>query len=131
MIKRKQHITIPQANVGKGSIAHETILNVAFNAEADFLLVQELRIKAAQKRETVTHHRFQCFAPETDWTVDPPSVLTYIRRGRGLYCVQDNLSVISPNDILVIRIGHKYVEDITLINIYNAPAGTISPGTAT
>lgn len=129
-MNNKQHLIILQANVGKGCVAHETILNLAFSNKADFVLVQEPRIKAAQKRKTVTHKSFQCFAPETDWVTHPPRVLTYMRKGQGLYCIQNSPFPTPTNDILVTRIGRKNISDITLFNIYNAPAGAINSGKA-
>ncbi|KZL86309.1 endonuclease reverse, partial [Colletotrichum incanum] len=119
-----------QANVARRPSAHETALNLAYAAHVDILLLQEPSIRSEERRLTRYHPGFEIFTPVDNWTEDRPRVLTYLRRGIGLRGVQTRPLLDPSTDLLFLQLlsGTRVV--LTVINVYNAPCGSLRSGRA-
>jgi ribonuclease HI len=125
-------LTLLQINVGKGGLPHEIALSHAFSEKIDLLLVQEPYIyKDYPRRITKRHPSFECFTPIDDWTSRQPRVLTYVRKGAGLQATQIRpLIPDSPAlpDTLFLHIASPSGAPLLVVNVYNAPFGSIRAG---
>jgi hypothetical protein len=103
---------IIQANVGRGSSAHDLLLSF----EADIILVQEPWTDTANHR-TKTHPRYQLFSPTTRWETRPRALI-YVRRDLPVY------SLFQPASLDITAI---YTASLTIINIYHPPNDPVTP----
>jgi hypothetical protein len=104
---------IIQANVGRGSAAHDLLLS----HKADIVLVQEPWTDM-ERQLTKTHPRYRLFGPVTRWN-SRPRALTYVRRDLPAHLLPHP----SSPDIIALKIL-----GLTVINVYRAPRDLISPG---
>ena len=127
-------ISILQINVNKGAIQHEIALSTAYNEQIDVVLIQEPYIsRDLPRRITKRHPSFNCFTPIDDWTNSQPRVLIYIRKSAGLRTTQirpDTLDQAALPDLLFLQIQAPSSQSLLIINVYNAPLGSIRPGLA-
>lgn len=73
-----------QVNTHTSGPIQDVALNLAWEAQADILIVQEPWAHLRKgRRLTKNHSGFDAFAPEDDWST-PPKVLTYVRKASGL-----------------------------------------------
>ena len=131
----KETLSILQLNVGRGSAAHEIALSQAYLSDVDIILIQEPYIFSDFTRKiTKRHPSYECFSPTDSWVLSGrPRVLTYVHKKKGIRSFQlrppsldqDNLS-----DLLLLQISSKSGQSAMIINIYNAPIGSIRPGEA-
>ncbi|KAI1097229.1 Endonuclease/exonuclease/phosphatase [Jackrogersella minutella] len=115
--KRKMHLTVFQANVGKKGESHDTALSTAWKEEADVVLIQEPWTDALLRpgrRLTKTHPGYVTFSPVEKWE-NHPYVMSYVWIGDDLRCEQLRPFIFS--DICVVQ-----VNDVTLCNIYRHQA---------
>ena len=104
---------VAQANVGRGSAAHDIFLQT----EADVLLVQEPWTSRPRSEgdpqlpRTKLHPRYQVYAPLTRWS-PRPRVLTYVRRDLPVQVLPDPESP----DLLALKVC-----GLTIINVYRPP----------
>src|SRR5271165_1044939 len=70
---------------------------------------------------------YKSFTPLDDWTTCP-RVMSYVRRGSGLYANQ--LQPVTTQDLIFLQIQARNAPGITIINAYNAPPGSTNPGEA-
>jgi hypothetical protein len=128
-------LTLLQINVGRGASAHEIALEQAFTEKIDVLLVQEPYVFTdLSRRITKRHPSYECFTPIDSWTPRRPRVLTYVRKGAGLRTSQTRpLPEDSPAlpDILFLTITSLSGSSLLVVNIYNAPPGSIGASEAT
>jgi ribonuclease HI len=122
-------LSILQINASKGDTSHEIALSQAHLEQIDILLVQEPYVyKDLTRRITKRHPLYEIFAPIDDWTVGRPRVLTYIRKRAGLRTSQLRpLAADSPAhpDILFLHITSISGASLLIVNVYNAPPGSI------
>jgi hypothetical protein len=104
---------IIQANVGRGSAAHDLLLS----HKADVILVQEPWTDK-KKQLTKTHPRYSLFGPITCWN-SRPRVLTYVRRDLPAHLLPQPAS----RDIVAIQIL-----GLTVVNVYRPPGDVVTPG---
>ena len=127
-------LTILQINVDKGGPQHEIALSTAYDEQTDVVLIQEPYIsRDFPRRITKRHPSFNCFTPIDDWTNSQPRVLTYVRKGAGLRTTQirpDTLDQSALPDILFLQIQAPSGQSLLIVNVYNAPPGSIRPGLA-
>ncbi|TIC95781.1 putative RNA-directed DNA polymerase from transposon BS [Colletotrichum higginsianum] len=123
-------LQIMQANVARRPLAHETALNLAYAAHVDILLLQEPAIRSEERRLTRCHPGFEIFTPVDNWIEDRPRVLTYLRRGTGLRGVQTRPLPSPSTDLLFLQLLAGKRKVLTVINVYNAPCGSLRPGQA-
>lgn len=103
---------ILQANVGRGSPAHDLLLTF----EADIILVQEPWTDMA-KQLTKTHPRYQLFSPATRWETRPRALI-YVCRDLPAFSLPQP---ISPDIAAICTAG------LTIINIYRPPNDPVVP----
>jgi hypothetical protein len=127
-------LSILQINVHKGATQHEIALSTAYNEQIDVVLIQEPYIsRDLSRRITKRHPSFNCFTPIDDWANSQPRVLTYVRKGAGLRSTQirpDTLDQAALPDLLFLHIQAPGGQSLLIINVYNAPSGSIRPGLA-
>ena len=127
-------LTILQINVDKGATQHEIALSSAYNEQIDVVLIQEPYIsRDLPRRITKRHPSFNCFTPIDDWADSQPRVLTYVRKGAGLRTTQirpDMLEQSALPDLLFLQIQAPSGQPLLILNVYNAPPGSIRPGLA-
>jgi ribonuclease HI len=128
-------LTILQLNVGRGPAAHEIALSLAYSSDIDIILIQEPYIYTDLSRQiTKRHPSYECFSPTDSWvTSGRPRVLTYVRKKRGIRASQLRPQLISQDvlsDLLLLQILSRSGQSALIINIYNAPIGSIRPGEA-
>ena len=127
-------LTILQINVDKGGPQHEIALSTAYDEQTDVVLIQEPYIsRDFPRRITKRHPSFNCFTPIDDWTNSQPRVLTYVRKGAGLRTTQirpDTLDQSALPDILFLQVQAPSGQSLLIVNVYNAPPGSIRPGLA-
>src|SRR5271165_5634653 len=70
---------------------------------------------------------YKSFTPLDDWTTCP-RVMSYVRRGSGLYANQ--LRPVTTRDLIFLQIQACNAPRITIINAYNAPLGSTNLGEA-
>ena len=74
--------------MGRSSSAHEIALQLAYNINADILLIQEPYIfRDLDRRITRNHPSFECYTPLDNWS-HRPRVLTYSNRNTDLTFTQ-------------------------------------------
>lgn len=117
-----------QANVARRPFAHETALNLAYAAQVDIILIQEPSIRSEERRLARFHPGYEISSPVDDWVKDRPRVLTYLRRGTGLRGVQLRPLPNPSTDLLFLQVFSGTRKILTIINVYNAPSGSIRPG---
>jgi exonuclease III len=103
---------IVQANVGRGSPAHDLLLLF----EADIILVQESWIDKANQY-TKTHPYYQLFSPATRWETRP-RVLIYIRQ---------DLPACSLPQLASLDIAAVCTAGLTIINVYHPLNNPVTP----
>lgn len=118
-----------QINVGKRDTSHELALATAFEERVDIVLIQEPYIfSELERRITKRHPTFECFTPIDNWSTQP-RVLTYLRKGVGLQAEQLRpvpSTDIAARDLLFLSILSPSSSNILIINIYNAPPGSVN-----
>ena len=118
-------LKIISTNVGRGAQSHELALNEASLASADIVLIQEPYIYSDRARRiTKRHPSFETFSPIDDWTSSRPRVMSYVRKNACLCSEQGHTAFSS--DMLLLRIVSSSGKSISIVNVYNAPAGPIS-----
>src|ERR1700744_1480177 len=131
--KAKPPLKLLQINVGKGSDNHELALATAHQERIDILLIQEPYIfKETSRQITKKHPSFECFVPIDNWVLKP-RVLTYVRKGAGLKAEQ--LRPFNPEDpatrdLLTLSLSSGPLNNILIVNTYNAPIGANNEGAA-
>lgn len=124
-------LRILSVNVGRSSSAQQIALSTAFQTNADILLVQEPYVfKEISRRITCKHPSFECFTPIDNWSTRP-RVLTYSRISNTLSFVQERpyrQVEKGAEDVLILTIKGPSLPPTEVINVYNAPPGTINPG---
>ena len=133
MSNTNQYIKLLSVNVGRSSTAHTISLETAFRTNIDMLLLQEpYTSRDPTRRITCTHPSFECFTPVDDWSLRP-RVLIYTKKNSGLTIIQTRPEI-SPDqrsgDIIFLKVKTANNHWITIINIYNAPPGSINAGAA-
>lgn len=122
-----------QINVGKGSSNHELALSISYEQKIDIIMIQEPYIySGTERRITKRHPAYECFTPVDIWS-NQPRVLTYVRKGVGLRAEQ--LRLVPPTnagarDLLFLSLLTPYSSNLLIINIYNAPPGSLDEGSA-
>ncbi|KZL82368.1 endonuclease reverse, partial [Colletotrichum incanum] len=101
-----------------------------YAAHVDILLIQEPSIRSEERRLTKCHPDFEIFTPVDNWTEVRPRVLTYLRRGTGLRGVHVRPLLDPSTDLLFLRLLSGTREVLTVINVYNAPCGSLRSGQA-
>src|SRR5437667_5925155 len=128
--KPKGVISIMQANIGKGSDAHDLALNLAHQDHIDILLIQEPWINKNQNRRiTKKHPAYQSFTPTQDWS-SRPQVISYIRKATPLRPTQETLGQQINRDLFCIQIHPPTRPAISIANVYNALLGAKEEGEA-
>jgi ribonuclease HI/endonuclease/exonuclease/phosphatase (EEP) superfamily protein YafD len=121
-------LTLLQINVGKGATPHEIALSLANDSFVDIILIQEPYIFADRKRKiTKAHPLYKVFTPLDNWE-ERPRVMSYVRKGIGLSVRQ--LRPCISKDLLFLQISTCNLPPLNIVNIYNAPVGTIDAGLA-
>ena len=115
---------ILQVNVGRSWAAHEAALQLAFEHCCLAVLIQEPWIFSDHSRRLSKHHpAYSQFSPIEDWACRP-RVLTYILKHPLLSAVQVPFGP-PIQDLLAVSISTMQHSTILLVNVYNAPAGSI------
>lgn len=131
--RAKPPLKLLQINVGRGQFKHELALTTAYEEKIDIILIQEPYIFSdIQRQITKRHPSYECFSPVDDW-ISRPRVLTYLRKGAGLRAEQ--LRPLSPNDpaardLLFLSLNSATLQNIFIVNVYNAPIGGLHEGVA-
>ena len=113
-----------QVNVGRSWAAHEAALQLAFEHCCLAVLIQEPWIFSDHSRRLSKHHpAYSQFSPIEDWACRP-RVLTYILKHPLLSAVQVPFGP-PIQDLLAVSISTMQHSTILLVNVYNAPAGSI------
>lgn len=118
-----KQLSILQINFGRSWAAHETALQLAYEQQFHAVLIQEPWVFPDHSRRLSKQHlAFSQFSPVEDWS-DRPRVLTYIRQLPHLSATQ---APFGPpcRDLLAISVSSSQ-QPILLVNIYNAPSGSI------
>ncbi|KAH7053453.1 Endonuclease/exonuclease/phosphatase, partial [Macrophomina phaseolina] len=103
-----------QVNTHKSGPVQDVALNLAWEAQADVLTVQEPWAYLRKgRRLTKNHPGFDTFAPQDDWSM-PPRVLIYVRKTLSLQSFQIR-PFDTPNACVV------EVNSITIANVYKPP----------
>ncbi len=111
---RTRHITIYQANVGKGRANHLLALQLTYEAEFDIICIQEPWIfRERCRRITSIHPGYQTLVPLDSWETQAPRAITYTRKGAGLKV--DQLRPFGPQQDIVVA----EVNGLTIYNVYN------------
>lgn len=120
---RLKQLLIFQINVGRSWAAHETALQLAYEQQCQAVLIQEPWVFSDHSRRLSKHHpAFSQFSPVEDWAARP-RVLTYIRKHPQVSAIQVPLGF-PCRDLLAISVSSTQ-QSILLVNIYNAPTGSI------
>src|SRR6201990_1382695 len=127
-------LTLLQINVGRGPKSHEIALSHASFEQIDVLLVQEPYIYTdLSRRITKRHPLYDCYTPTDDWTTGRPRVLTYVRKRARLLASQirplTSDSDTTP-DLLFLSLASSAGPALLVINVYNAPVGSVRAGEA-
>ena len=133
MSNSRQPLTLLQVNAGKGGEAHEIALAQGHERKIDVILIQEPYIyRERERRITKRHPSYECFTPTDDWNTRP-RVLTYLRKGRGFKAEQARpVQQEDPaqRNLLFLNILSSSGSPMTIINVYNAPPGSVGQGEA-
>lgn len=113
-------IQICWANVARSATKHIALLNIAFDANADIICVQEPWVSTGTK--TQTHTGFNLYAPVDSWEWDDmegwelarPKVLIYVRISMDLRVQQRR--PVESRDLLWLN-----VNGYTILNVYRQP----------
>ena len=121
---RKRHtnrpIKILSYNTGRAALAHEIALNEAYFSSVDIILIQEPYIfHERHRRITKNNPSYDTFSHINDWISTRPRVMTYVRKGSGLYPEQADSK--SSGDVLHLRLNLPSGRILNVFNIYNAP----------
>lgn len=115
--KQGKLLTLIQNNIGyKSGANHDALLNRAWEAKADIILIQEPWTAIIDgKRKTKTHPRYDTFIPVENWSLCP-RVITYVRKDPRLQAQQ--LRPFTSRDICWVEIN-----GITVCNVYRDAQG--------
>ena len=132
---QKAPLKILQINVGRASTAHEIALALAYTSDIDIILIQEPYIfKDLCRQITKKHPSYECFSPTDSWIINGrPRVLTYVRKRIGVRTSQIRPLTIDReeiSDLLFLQVLSPSGKSILIVNIYNAPAGSVRAGEA-
>ncbi|KAI0993546.1 hypothetical protein K3495_g14638, partial [Podosphaera aphanis] len=123
----------PLSDRDEGATPHEIALEFANEQKYDIILIQEPFIsRDRQRRITKRISSYECFAPIDSWETRP-RVLTYVRKGIGLQTYQLRpLPPYSPaaQDIVFLEVRAPSGIKMLVVNVYNAPSGSIAEGEA-
>ena len=125
----RQPLLILSANVNRTETAHFTLLEEACRTKADIVLVQEPWTGSdPERRMTKRHPAYHSLTGWEDWTVRP-RVATYARKDRaGLRC---DLARGTPHpDVAELDVTMADGTRFRLVNLYNAPPGSVRAGEA-
>jgi ribonuclease HI len=119
-------LTILQANVGRGATLHKIALSLTHDSLIDIILIQEPYIFTDRKRRiTKSHPVYESFTPLNDWEIRP-RVTSYVCKGAGLHITQ--LRPCSSRDLIFLQIQTRNTAPFTIVNVYNALAGSTDAG---
>jgi hypothetical protein len=133
--EKAKPLTLLQLNVGRGPAPHEIALTLAHSSHIDIILIQEPYVYRDLSRQiTKRHPSYECFTPTDNWTATGrPRVFTYVRKRAGIQSTQLRPQIEDPellSDILMLQILTSTGQSALIINIYNAPHGSIRAGEA-
>jgi ribonuclease HI/exonuclease III len=133
--EKAKPLTLLQLNVGRSPAPHEIALTLAHSSHIDIILIQEPYVYRDLSRQiTKRHPSYECFTPTDNWTVTGrPRVLVYVRKRTGIRSTQLRPQIEDPellSDILMLQILTSTGQSALIINIYNAPHGSIRAGEA-
>jgi hypothetical protein len=135
---QKAPLKVLQINIGRTAAAREIALALAYSSSIDIILVQEPYIfKDLSRQITKRHPSYECSSLTGSWAINGrPLVLTYVRKKMVIWTSQLRPHVTNPevlSDLLFFQaLSHSGNFLATLIvNIYNAPTGSIRAGEAT
>ena len=120
-------LRILQVNVARSPSPHEAALQLAFEQDYHVVLVQEPWISSFHTRRLSKHSpAFQLFTPIENWTCRPRT-LTYIRKHPQLEAELVPHGPQPNRDLTAVHVssGNQHV---TLLNLYNAPPGSVDAG---
>ena len=129
-------LSLLQLNVGRGGDTHEIALSLAHSANIDIILIQEPYVyqQDLSRRITKCHPLYECFSPTDDWVANGwPRVLTYTQKSIGIRSTQLRPTIADPtilSDLLFLQILSPSGGTLLVMNVYNAPPGSIRAGEA-
>ena len=126
--KPRKPLSILQVNVGRGATPHEIALTIANDSLIDIILIQEPYVFTDHSRKiTKLHPMYETFSPSDDWTARPRT-MSYVRKGTGICTAQ--LRPTPSRDLVFLQLQAHSLPTLTVINVYNAPAGSDGAGEA-
>ena len=125
--KSLPQLRILQVNVARSPSPHEAALQLAFEQEYHVVLVQEPWISNFREQRLSKHHpAFQLFTPIEDWS-NRPRTLTYIHKHPQLKAELVPHGFQPSRDLTAVQVGSGD-QQLTLLNLYNAPPRTVDSG---
>ena len=120
-------LQILQVNVARSPSPHEAALQLAFEQGYHIVLIQEPWISTFRARRLSKHHpAFKLFTPIEDWT-HKPRTLTYTRKHPQLKAELVPYGPQPSRDLTAVQVGSGD-QQVTLMNLYNAPPGSVDAG---
>ncbi|EKG09163.1 Reverse transcriptase [Macrophomina phaseolina MS6] len=132
----RNKLRLMQVNTHTSGPVQDVALNLAWEAQADILIVQEPWAHLRKgRRLTKNHSGFDAFAPEDDWST-PPNVLTYVRKTPSLQSFQirpfntPNACVVEVNRITIANVYRPWTGDSPLAELeaWELPQDTVVAG---
>jgi ribonuclease HI/endonuclease/exonuclease/phosphatase family metal-dependent hydrolase len=129
---RDDTLRIASANVNRCNKNHTATLQAAFEQNIDILLIQEpwIHKREPQRRITKWADAFETLLPVSDWTINNPRVMTYIRRERLALQATTDPSFPEHPDVMAVNIAGVTHGAVRLFNVYNAGRGSERAGEA-
>ena len=125
--KTLPQLQVLQVNVARSPSPHEAALQLAFEQEYHVVLIQEPWISNFRDRRLSKHHpAFQLFTPIEDWS-NRPRTLTYIRKHPQLKAEPVPHGSQPSRDLTAVQVNSGN-QQVTLLNVYNAPRRTVDSG---
>src|SRR3954451_10021691 len=98
-------LRIVSANVNSSGPAHMTLLQLAYENDADVVLVQEPSTHWEDTRRlTKTHPGFSTLPPTHDWS-EKPRVMTYARKDRLELQISADPAFPAHSDVMAIEVS--------------------------
>ncbi|ODM23017.1 hypothetical protein SI65_00606 [Aspergillus cristatus] len=122
-----KNTAVEAVNVAWSPSPHEAALQLAFEQDYHVILIQEPWISTFHARRLSKHHpAFKLFTPIEDWT-HKPRTLTYIRKHPQLKAEPVPYGPQPNRDLTAVQVGSGD-QQVTLMNLYNAPPGSVDAG---
>ena len=122
--QRHNTLHIVSANVRRSGPAHMSLLQHAFQAGAEIILVQEPCLHWSDTRQlTKFHQAYNTFSPTQSWQ-ENSRVITYIQKNTTEIQATPDPEWVPHPDILSVLLSGIKPKPLRIINLYNVCAGT-------